>query len=287
MAHTDPPGTTPVLGFTRFMLFASTVFVLAAGLVLFGFPARTEMLFAWTINPPLTAAVIGAAYLASVPLVYLAARETAWARARVAVPGVLLFTLITTVVTFLHLDRFHLSGGFPFALLVAWVWVFVYIFDPLGLAIALVRQLRLPRVDPPRLALLPGWYRAALAGLGAVLLLTGLAMLLATGRMIAAWPWTLTPLTCRALGAWGVGIGFVMLQGAWEDDWTRLRGMAVALTLLGVLQVINLLRLPGDVDWSRAGAFAFAAAAVLLALLGAYGWRRASQLRAPVMEEVE
>lgn len=278
MAHTDPPGTTPVLGFTRFMLFASTVFVLAAGLVLFGFPARTEMLFAWTINPPLTAAVIGAAYLASVPLVYLAARETAWARARVAVPGVLLFTLLTSVVTFLHLDRFHLRGGFPFAVLVAWVWVFVYIFDPLGLAIALVRQLRLPRVDPPRLALLPGWYRAALTGLGVVLLLTGLAMLFAPGRMIAAWPWTLTPLTCRALGAWGVGIGFVMLQGAWEDDWTRLRGMAVAYTLFGALQLVNLARFATSVDWSRPSAWLYALLMLSVTVTGAYGWRQVRRL---------
>jgi hypothetical protein len=279
MLNSDPAATTPVMRFTQFMLFASTAFVLAAGIVMFGFPARTDVLFAWTINPPLTASVLGAAYLASVPLVYLAAREGAWARARVAVPGVLLFTVITTIVTLLHLDRFHLTSGFPFAILVAWIWLFVYIFDPIGLAIAFFLQLRLPQVDPPRNSPLPAWYRGALVLLGILFMLVGLAMLLATGMMIAAWPWQLSPLTCRALGAWGVAVGFIMIHSAWENDWTRLRGMTIALTLFGVLQVISLLRLSQDVDWSRPGAIIYTGVMVVLSLLGIYGWRQATQLR--------
>jgi hypothetical protein len=56
---------------------------------------QTETYFAWTIHPPLTAAVLGAGYWASFVLELLSARERLWARTRVAVPAVLLFSTLT------------------------------------------------------------------------------------------------------------------------------------------------------------------------------------------------
>ena len=245
---------TPVIPVMRRMLIASAILVLSLSFFLFLFPTRTETLFAWTIAVPLTAAVLGGSYLASAAMTFVASREEVWARARVAVPGVILFTILTTIVTFIHIDKFHLGAANWFTRFVTRVWILVYILDPIAFSYAFVRQSRLRRVDPPRLDPLPAWYRGALAGVGGVMLIIGAAMLLAPAAIIPRWPWELTPLTSRAIGAWGVGIGFVALHAVWENDWTRLRGMVISLALLGVIQLINLLRFPDALDWSTTAA---------------------------------
>lgn len=269
---------TPTLPLTRVMLYISTVLVLAISLFLFLFPSRTETLFSWTINPPLTAAFLGASYLVSAPLTFFSARETAWARARIAVPGVLLFTVLTTITTFIHLDRFHLASPNPFTRFVTWVWILVYILDPLLLGLALIMQLRLPRVDPPRDAPLPPWYRLLLAVLGLPMFLLGIIMMISPGAIIPSWPWELTPLTCRAVGAWLAGIGFVLLQAIWENDWSRLRGMTIATASLGILQLFNLARFPATLAWGSPSGIIYVAFCVGLTLAGGYGWWQTRKL---------
>jgi hypothetical protein len=270
--ETHQVSPTPTLPLTRIMLYVSAVLVLAISFFLFLFPTRTDTLFAWTINPPLTAAFLGAGFLASAPLTYLSAKEGLWARARIAVPGVLLFTILTTIATFIHLDRFHLDSPNLFTRFVTWVWIIVYILDPLLLGVALIMQMRLPRVDPPRKALLPSWYRLLLGVLGLPMFLLGILMFISPESIIPIWPWELTPLTSRAVGAWLVGIGFVLLQAIWENDWTRLRGMVIATGILGVLQLLNLARFPGTLAWSRLSGILYIVYCVGLMLAGGYGW---------------
>ena len=84
--------------------------VLLAGVPLFVGSEQTDQYFAWTIRPPLTAAVLGALYWSAVPFVFLSAREREWANARLAVPGVLVFTTLGLIATVLHADRFHFTS---------------------------------------------------------------------------------------------------------------------------------------------------------------------------------
>ena len=56
--------------------YFSGLLVLIMGLILYFLPDQTETYFAWTIGVPMTAAFLGASYLASVFLVGMAARET-------------------------------------------------------------------------------------------------------------------------------------------------------------------------------------------------------------------
>ena len=83
---------------------------------------------------------MGAAYLAAFVLEFLGARETIWARARVAVPAVLVFTVLTLVATLLHIDKFHF--GPEFSLLTqagTWVWLLIYAIVPVGMVVFKVR----------------------------------------------------------------------------------------------------------------------------------------------------
>lgn len=268
MNITDIKKTIPGM---RIVLYAASFLVLAVGFSLYLLTGKTDVYFSWTINPPLTAAFLGAGYLAAFPLELLSARERVWARTRPAVPGVWVFTFLTLVVTLVHLDRFHFDSPFFITKAGTWVWLGVYVFVPVVMGILWVIQILRPGNDPPRKASLPVWVRAILILQGGVMLTFGGAMLLIPETMIPLWPWTLSPLTSRAIGAWGVGIGVLALQAAWENDWWRLKHFAVSYALYGVLQIINLLRYPTALDWSRFSAGAYTIFFLSIILVGAYG----------------
>ena len=89
------------------ILYIASALVLIMGLILYFLSDNTATYFAWTIGVPLTAAFLGAGYLASFILEFMAAREQIWARSRVAVPTVLLFTSLTFIIT-LVLSLIHI-----------------------------------------------------------------------------------------------------------------------------------------------------------------------------------
>jgi hypothetical protein len=254
----------------RVWLLIDSVLVLVAGIQLFVFTAHTERLFAWTITPPLTAAFLGASYWASLPLVYLSSRRTTWAQARLAVFGVLVFTILTTVATLLHLDRFHLSGPTQGAQFAAWTWLAVYAVVPLALLALLILQLRLLGGDPARRAPLPEWMRHLLGLQALVMLMMG--GLLFVAPVAPLWPWRLTPLTGRAVGAWLIGIGIIAGHARWENDAARVRAGMVSYTLLACLQLLAVARYAQFVDWNRFHAPVYLVFLVTILCVGGYGW---------------
>ena len=256
--------------------------VLAVGLTLFLFPGRTDTLFSWTVNPALTAAFLGAAYLSAFVLEFLAARETLWARARVAVPAVLLFTFLTLIATLLHIDKFHFGSVFGlFTQAGTWVWLLVYALVPVAMAVLWVLQSRAPGIDPPRTAPLAGWLRAVFYVQAAVMVVLGIALFLVPKQTAdLVWPWTLTPLTGRAIGAWLLGVGVAAGHIAWENAWSRARAGIIAYTLFAVLELVVLLRFaavdPASgypiVNWGDLRTWIYLLFLVSILAAGAYGW---------------
>ena len=92
-------------------------------------PARTAELFAWTIQPPLTATFLGAGYAAGCTLVLLSLRDPVWADSRVPVLTILVFAVLTLAATLLHVEQFHFRPEFAGAPLparaAAWFWTAV------------------------------------------------------------------------------------------------------------------------------------------------------------------
>jgi hypothetical protein len=264
----DAAGTLPGM---RRLLYVNSALVLVIGIPLYLLSDQTDTWFAWTIHPPLTAAVLGAGYWASFVLELLSARERRWARTRVAVPAVLLFSTLTLAITLLHADRFHFRSPQLVTRAGTWGWLLVYVSVPVAMSWLLVAQLRQARPDPARAAPLPSWARVVLALQAAVMLLVGLPMLLVPTVLLGGWPWALTPLTGRAIGAWAIGIGTIAAHAAWENDWWRLRPMMLSYTLLGLLQLTSVLRYPTDLDWSRPAAVVYVCFLASILLLGGYG----------------
>jgi hypothetical protein len=242
----------------RGLLWAAGVLVVLAGVQLFVFTERTDRYFAWTINPPLTAAFLGAAYWAAASLEWTAARARTWAEARIAVPAVLVFTVMTLAATLVHLDKFHLDAELEVGTrLVTWAWIAIYSIVPVLLIVVLVRQRREPGNDPPRTRPLPGWLRGLVALQAVVLLVVGGGLYIAPGRTAGWWPWALTPLTARAVGAWCFSLGVAAGQALWEGDARRVRPAAIAYVVFGALELLAVARFPDAGDWSAARGVAY------------------------------
>jgi hypothetical protein len=257
----------------RWMLLAASILVFLAGIQLFILTENTDRYFAWTIDPPLTAAALGGAYWASSIMELSASRQPTWARARIALPAVLLFTTLTCVTTILHLDRFHLGNGFAAPTqLVTWVWIAVYALVPVLMSILLVLQLRTAGVDEPRRNPLPPWLRVVLGLHAAVLLAFGFALLVAPSATLSLWPWTLTPLTARIIGAWLLSLGLAAAHANAENDWGRATVATHSYVLLGILEFVALLRYPNSVDWARPAAALYVLFLASVLLVGIYGW---------------
>jgi hypothetical protein len=269
-----PRTAAPTIPGMRRLLYINSALVLVIGIPLYLLSDQTDIYFAWTIHPPLTAAVLGAGYWASFVLELGSARERLWAKTRVAVAAVLVFSTLTLVITLIHADRFHFHSPHLITRTGTWIWLGVYVSVPVAMSWLLVAQQRQARPDPARVAPLASWVRIVLALQAVVMLAVGVPMLLAPQAMLGTWPWELTPLTCRAIGAWGIGIGIIAAHATWENDWWRLRPMMLSYTALGLLQITAVLRYPADVDWSRTSAVVYVIFLATILLLGGYGWWR-------------
>lgn len=250
----------------RATLLAVAALLLLAGISTFVFADRTDDLFAWTIQPPLTAAFMGAGYWATIALVVLAARAPSWEHARIAFPSTSLFALLILGATALHFDRFH--RGRP----ITWAWIAIYVAVPVLLAFFGLREVRRKgRHRLVRTAPMPLWAPVLLGTQAAVMVPLGVALFAAPETFDGVWPWPLTPLTGRVVGAWLVGLGFGAAHSALERDWRRARPAAATSMLFGVLELVALARYSETVDWGDGRTWAYVTMLGFMLALGAVG----------------
>jgi hypothetical protein len=252
---------------SRLGLWALGILLAVIGLPLSVLPADTETAFSWTIEPPLTAACLGACYWGSCVLVLLSARRSAWTHARVVVPGILVAGAFLLLATVIHIDRFHMDS------VTGWAWLVLYSLLPPGAIALVIRQARAPGRDPVRDAPMPRWAVVVLGAQAAALVAVGAALFAAPADAASSWPWTLTPLTARATGAWLMAIGAATVQAAWEGDWSRSRTGMVGYAAIAALWLVALTRFADTPDWDDPAAWVlvlFVAAMLATGVAGAF-----------------
>ncbi len=237
----------PLIPGIRLLYLAGAGLALGAAFMTFVLTTRTGDYFAWPIAPELTAAFLGACYLAAVALLSLSARAGAWVDGRLAVAPVIVISLLLLIATLIHWDKFEQAHA------VFWFWLAAYVLVPPVLTVLVVRQLREPGVDPPPSRPLPGWARAGLALQAAVMIVVGAILFLAPGVAEDFWPWTVTALTSRAIGAFVVGFGVAAAAGLRENDLSRLRAPALSYAVLTAAALIAVGRYGDQFDFDLGG----------------------------------
>ncbi|MGZ5324365.1 MAG: hypothetical protein ACXWZ3_10085 [Solirubrobacterales bacterium] len=244
---------------------------LIAGVLLFAGADDTGEWFSWTIQPPLSAAALGAYYWGACALLVAASRSPSWAGARPVVLPVLVIATVLLVITLVHLDKFDLGSLFGA------FWLCAYIVAPPLLAAGIARE---RAASGPGAAAagrrLPGALRVALIAEAALLLVASALMLLAPETAAELWPWALTPLTSRALGAFTLGVSLVALMVVRDDTIVLFRGTAAAYAALGMLQLLAVALHSGDLGGDGLATGAYLGFWAAVALTGAYGLIAAS-----------
>ena len=170
------------------------VLILAdAGQLLVFYPDRTQELFAWNIQPEVTAMVLASAYAGGG---YFFARilfGAPWEQVEAGFPPVILFVWMAAGATVLHLDRF-IHDSLPFA-----AWIAVYAATTVAVPLLyLYNRRRAPPTEHPKLQ---RSLRIALAVAGGAVVAVGIVMYITPSTAIDVWPWLLTPLTDRIVAA--------------------------------------------------------------------------------------
>ena len=223
--------TDRVEGFTRVLAILVVPFLVAAFIILYLFPERSGELFAWPIQPHLTAMMLASAYLGGIYFFTRVALAKQWHTIKAGFPPVILFASLLGIATLLHWDRFthdHISF---------FTWTALYFTTPFLVYGAWWLNRRSdPHTPDASDLIIPSILRWLLGFVGALTLIISLLLFLLPQVMIDVWPWTLSPLTARVVGAmFGlpglVGLG-IALDRRWSAARVILQAQAVSIAFI-------------------------------------------------------
>jgi hypothetical protein len=269
-------GADRVLPATRILSIAIIPFLLVAFVVLYFWPSAddTPRLFAWRIAPGFTSMVLASVYLGGSYFFLRAARAKQWHRVSGGFIAVGLFATMMGVATIIHWDRFiHTNVSF-------WLWDGLYFTTPLlVLAVWFANQREHVATTAADL-LLPEVTATIIGVLGIAAIVTSVFLFVFPRTAITIWPWALTELTARVMGAiFALGVAGV---GAFTDRrWTSARILLQVEGFMLVLILLAVVRARGDFDPSRGLTWAFAAGFLGLAAGSAILYARMERRAAP------
>ena len=226
-----------ILPETRWVSAIIVPFLVAAFAILYLFPDHTQALFAWGIQPRMSAMMLGAAYLGGAYFFVRVAANARWHWVKVGFLPVTTFATLMGIATILHWDRFN-HGYISF-----FAWVGLYFTTPF---IVLLLWLRNRSTDPGPTShdrRVPRLVRLVIGIVGGLTLITSIFLFLQPGFMIGTWPWQLTPLTARVLGALfaltGVGELAIALDIRWSAVRIALQSQMIGIALIGLAIVFS------------------------------------------------
>ncbi len=206
-------------------------------MILYFYPTAedTAHLFAWKIMPPFTPMVLGSVYLGGSYFFLRAARATEWHRVEGGFISVGLFATLMGIATIIHWDKFiHSNVAF-------WLWAGLYFTTPfLVFGVWFLNRREESATKAGDLLLSP--IAAGVIGiLGVAATASCTFLFLFPKTAIRIWPWTLTPLTARVMGAI-FALGFAGMGAFSDKRWSGARillqveGFMLALILVGAIR---------------------------------------------------
>jgi len=244
--------------------FAVEVIFASFGLVSVAYdPANSAENFAWSIQPPVTAAMIGGFYMAIAPILVLGIFAKSWESVRVVVIPAFVFTAMLLIATWLHWASFrHGTPAF-------WLWYVSYLTPPFAFGILYIlqwrRQQMVPNHQPMSVA-----FRGLLVVLGLLITAEGLYTFLNPAHFIEQQAFAITPLTARTIAGWMAAIGVLLLFSAAEGAFERVGIGAPFLILALPCLALQMARFPDQVDWTHPRLLAMGVVLALCTILGLY-----------------
>jgi hypothetical protein len=207
-----------ILPATHWLALFIIPFLVVAAVMLYFWPNQTDKTFAWTIKPPMTPMMLAAAYMGGIYFFVRTAMARRWHMVKVGFPPVTAFATLLSIATIIHWDRFnHTHISF-------FTWTALYFTTPfLVFAVWLRNRRHDSGQAAPGEVILPLVLRILIGAIGETVLLVSLLFFFSPQLMISIWPWMLTPLTARVMGAMFALPGIVGLGIGMERRWSSAR----------------------------------------------------------------
>jgi hypothetical protein len=253
-----------LLPLTRAVAWFVVPFLLAGFAVLWPVPGDTESLFAWHIASALTAMILGAAYLGGAYFFVRAARAAQWHTVKGGFLPVVTFASMLGIATIIHWDKFeHRHVAF-------WLWTGLYFTTPFLVTLVYLRNRRRDNAKAAGLRL-PQVTARLIGGAGILALATGLVLFFFPATAIRYWPWILTPLTARVMGA-VFCLGLAGIGVLADRRWTSARILLQVAFVMLTFMVLAGIRAQAELMTSRGLTWAFVVGfgAMTIAVAGLY-----------------
>ena len=248
----NSPSPDQILPETRWVAVLVIPFLVVAFVILYLLPHETERLFAWKLQPTMSAMMLGAAYAGGIYFFTALLRSTQWHRVKVGLLPVTSFAGLLGIATILHWDRFNHSHISFYA------WAGLYFTAPIIVFIVWLRnRAQDAGAEEEGEATLPIAVRWISAVVGAITLAIGLFLFVTPAIMIQVWAWTLSPLTARVMGAMFALPGVVGLGMALDARWSAARIIVESQGFSILLILLAALRARAEIDWANWTSWAF------------------------------
>jgi hypothetical protein len=234
-----------VLALTRWVSLLIIPFLVVAFAVLVPWPSDTGRLFAWEIKPTLTSMVLGSVYLGGAYFFVRAFRARKWHTVKGGFIPVGTFATLMGIATIAHWAKFsHAHVAF-------WLWAVLYFTTPFLVFWVYLANRRhdVPAVDGD--LLISVGVSRIIAVVGGLSLLTGVFLFLLPDQAVSIWPWSLTPLTSRVLGAIFC-LGMAGLGALFDRRWSSARVLLQVAALMLALIVVAGARATTELDSANA-----------------------------------
>jgi hypothetical protein len=250
--------TDRILPETRWLALLIIPFLVAAFILLFIWPNDTDKLFAWTIKPAMTPMMLAAAYMGGTYFFTRVFLAKQWHLVKLGFLPVTVFASLLGIATLLHWDRFNHSH------ISFYTWALLYFTTPfLVFAVWLRNRMTDPGSAEPGEMIIPLVIRLFIGVIGVITLAVGLLLFLQPLLMIRIWPWLLTPLTARVVGAMFALPGVVGLGIALEPRWSAARiileaqALSIAMILIATARAWRDFNQSNPLTWFFVGGLSF------------------------------
>lgn len=209
--------------------------------ILMTLPGHTETLFVWTIKPIINARLIGVMYANALILIGIGVRQTSWARVRVVMVIITLFSVMATILTFFYLKPFL---AHPWFHLTYWLVMYLVLFFAAPYVFVTHEKKHGGRL--PIQIMLNSATRFLTAVYLLITLVTGLGLLFRIELVNRVWPWTMPPLVGGLIGVLFMTHTAAYAWVLWDGDWLRTRPLFWQAPLTSLLFILLPLLHPAD-----------------------------------------
>lgn len=249
--------------FVFLVLLANAV---PAIIILMSLPGRTEDLFVWTVMPVINARLIGVMYANALILIGIGVFQTGWARVRIIMVVITLFSILATVLTFFYLKPFL---AHPWFHLTFWLGMYLVLFFAAPYVFVTQEKkhggrltIRVPLKSATRLLL----------GIFVLIsLVCSLGLLFQIETVNQIWPWKLPPLVGGLIGVLFITHTAAYAWALWDGDWLRIRPIFWQAPPTGLLFILLPLLHPADLRPDASSALALYYAVAGLVVLSSLG----------------